>query len=353
MKLYFLSVTILYMIEYFFAVLTILIGVLGAQVLLRIFAHLEKKAANTKNVLDDILFASVGKPLAISIIIISIYYALLHIALPAEYSWLVDAKVLNITLIIIATWIISGFCHNFISNYGKFLCLKTESELDDKIFNILESTIKYIIWFLGFIYILNYLEVEITPIIASAGVASIAISFAAKDIISNFFGGAMILADKPFKIGDRVKINNELGDIVSIGVRSTRVKTLQNQLLTIPNSVFSTSIVTNYAMPDVKLVVKIPVSVAYGSDVKRVKEILLEIANKAAEEEDYILNDPKPGVYFLEYGESSLNYMMIVWSGKFNMSWDVKDKINLLMDEKFAEEGIEIPFPQMDIHLKK
>ncbi|WP_048148950.1 mechanosensitive ion channel family protein [Methanolacinia paynteri] len=341
------------MIEYLYAGLTILAGFIGAILILKIFGFLEKKAATTENQMDDILFASIKRPLAISSIFISIYYALLQIPLPADYSWLVDAKAFNVAFIIIATWIISSFFHNFVSNYGKVLCSKTDSELDDKIFSILESSIKYIIWFLGFVYILNYLEIEITPIIASAGVASIAITFAAKDIISNFFGGAMILADKPFEVGDRVKINGELGDIVSVGVRSTRVKTLNHQLLTIPNSVFSTSIVTNYAMPDVKLKVKIPVSVAYGSDVKRVKEVLMEIAEEAAKEEDYILENPAPSVYFLEYGQSSLNYMMVIWAGRFNMSWEVMDKINFLIDEKFREEGIEIPFPQMDVHLKK
>jgi MscS family membrane protein len=341
------------MIEYLYAGLTIIIGIIASVSILRIFSYLEKKAACTENMVDDILFVSIKKPLAISAIFISVYYALLQIPLPEDYTWLVGAKAFNVAFIIIATWIISTFFHNFISNYGRVLCSKTDSDLDDKIFNILESTAKYIIWFLGFIYILSYLEVEITPILASAGVASIAITFAAKDIISNFFGGAMILADKPFQVGDRVKIEGELGDIVSVGVRSTRVKTLNHQMLTIPNSVFSTSIVTNYAMPDVKLKVKIPVSVAYGSDVKRVKEILMEIAETAAKEEDYILEEPAPSIYFLEYGESSLNYMMVIWAGRFNMSWEVMDKINFLIDERFNEEGIEIPFPQMDIHLRK
>ncbi|MBN1431232.1 MAG: mechanosensitive ion channel [Methanomicrobiaceae archaeon] len=341
------------MIEYLYAGGIIFLGIFGGILLLKIFSYLEKKAANTKNVMDDILFASIGKPLAISVVIISVYYALLNIALPEDYSWIAEARVLNIALIIIATWIVSGFFHSFISNYGKTLASRTKSELDDKLFGILESSIKYIIWFLGFIYILSYLGIEITPIVASAGVFGIAISFAAQDIIANFFGGAMILADRPFKIGDRVKIEGELGDVVSLGVRSTRIKTLDHQLLTIPNSVFSSSIVTNYAMPDVKLKVKIPVSVAYGSDVKKVKELLLEIAVRASKEEEYILQDPAPGVYFLEFGESSLNYMMVIWAGRFNMSWEVKDKINFLIDERFTEEGIEIPFPQMDIHVKK
>lgn len=341
------------MIEYLYAGLIIISGLIGAYVILKLFSFLEKGAAKTKNVLDDILFASLGKPLAISVIIISLYYSLLHIALPAEYSWIVDAKALNVALIIVATWIISSFFHSFVSKYGRSLSSKTETELDDKVFQILESSIKYIIWFLGFVYILNYIGVEVSPIIASAGVVGIAVSFAAKDIISNFFGGAMILADKPFKVGDRVKINGELGDVMALGVRSTKVKTLDHQMLTIPNSIFNTAIVTNYAMPDVKLKVKIPVSVAYGSDVRRVKEILIEIANRAALEEDYILEEPAPSVYFLEYGESSLNYMMVIWAGRFNMSWEVKDKINFLIDERFSEENIEIPFPQMDVHLRK
>ena len=341
------------MIEYLNAGAILFIGIMAGIALLKLFSYLEKKAAATKNIMDDILLASIGKPLALSVILISAYYALLKIPIPGDYMWLIDGKMLDIVIILTVTWIVSCFFHNFISNYGKTLASKTKSELDDKLFGILESSIKYIIWFLGFIYVLNYLGVEITPIVASAGVFGIAISFAAQDIIANFFGGAMILADRPFQIGDRVKINGELGDVVSLGVRSTRIKTLDHQLLTIPNSVFSSSMVTNYAMPDVKLKVKMPVSVAYGSDVKRVKEILLEIANRASEEEDYILKDPAPGVYFLEFGESSLNYMMVVWAGRFNMSWEVKDKINFLIDERFREEGIEIPFPQMDIHLKK
>jgi small-conductance mechanosensitive channel len=141
--------------------------------------------------------------------------------------------------------------------------------------------------------------------------------------------------------------------VESVGPRSTRIKTLDYQLLTIPNSKIANSVVTNYAMPDVKLKVKIPVSVAYGSDIHRVKEILLEISRDAATNTPYILTDPAPSVYFLEFGPSSLDYMMVLWAKRFNMSWEIKDHINFEIERRFAEEDIEIPFPQMDIHMRE
>ncbi len=158
--------------------------------------------------------------------------------------------------------------------------------------------------------------------------------------------------DKPFAVNDRIKIDTYLGDVISIGPRSTRIKTMDYQLVTIPNSKVSSSIVVNYAMPDVRLKIKVPVSAAYGSDVKRVKEILIEIGHEAAARSEYVLSDPAPSVYFLEFGESSLNFMLVIWAKAFNLAWDVQDYVNTRVNERFAEEGIEIPFPQMDVHMR-
>ncbi|WP_245529421.1 mechanosensitive ion channel family protein [Methanofollis liminatans] len=159
--------------------------------------------------------------------------------------------------------------------------------------------------------------------------------------------------DKPFKVNDRIKIDDYLGDVVSVGPRSTRLQTLDYQLVTIPNSKIASSVIINYALPEVRLKIKIPVSVAYGSDVKRVKEILLEIAREAVDRSVYVLNDPAPSVYFLEFADSSLNFTLVVWARAFNMAWEVQDFINTRIDERFKEEGIEIPFNQMDVHIRK
>ncbi|MDD4127718.1 MAG: mechanosensitive ion channel family protein [Methanomicrobium sp.] len=335
------------------AAAAIIFGFVLAYAVHRIFSWLEKKADKTKSKMDDILILSLRKPVTLGIIIAAFFLALGYITIPSEYTWILEGKYFNTILIILGTWIFTTFIQSFISLYGRWMSEQTENELDDKLIEILEVSAKYIIWFIAFLLILSYLEIDITPLLAAGGVLGIALALAAQDLISNFFGGALIVIDKPFKIGDRILIDGNLGDVVSVGPRSTRLQTLDYQLLTIPNSKIANTIITNYAMPDIKLKVKIPVSVAYGSDVKRVKEILYEISESAIKNSDYILSDPCPTVYFLEFGASSLDFMMVLWAKKFNMSWEIKDYINFEIEKRFAEEGIEIPFPQMDVHMRK
>ncbi len=340
------------MSDYAAAAAVILLGIAASYAVSRLFSWLGKKADKTESKLDDILILSLEKPVIIGILAAVVYIALQNISLPSSYEWLLEGKYFNTILILLGTWIFSTFAQSFIGLYGRWISDQTESKMDDKIIDVLEVSAKYIIWFVAFLQILSYLEIDITPLIAAGGVVGIAVALAAQDLISNFFGGALIVIDKPFKIGDRILIDGNLGDVVSVGPRSTRLQTLDYQLLTIPNSKISNTIITNYAMPDVKLKVRIPVSVAYGTDIQKVREILYEIANRAAQNYDYILSDPKPTVYFLEFGDSSLNFMMVMWAGRFNVSWEIKDVINTEIDRRFAEEGIEIPFPQMDVHVR-
>jgi small-conductance mechanosensitive channel len=236
--------------------------------------------------------------------------------------------------------------------YGATLAEKTGTDINDRVFPLLEIVVKYLIWFAALLLLLDNFEIDITPILAGAGIAGIAIALAAQDILSNFFGGAIITVDQPFKIGDRIMFENHFGDIISIGPRSTRLKTLDNLIVTIPNSKLTSNIVINYAQPDVKMKVRIPFSVAYGSDIQRVKEILMEIAAEAAEKTSWVLKDPAPSVYFLEFAESSLNGQLIVWTNNYDNSWDVKDFINSQIDEQFKNRNIEIPFRQVDLHIR-
>lgn len=332
----------------------ILIGIIAAYIVARVFKWLQHRADLTESRFDDILILSIGKPpLIAGILVFSFFLAMEYVPVPEEYAWIIEGKFLNAVYIFLGAWVVTIFVENFIKLYGQWLSAKTESELDDKIIDILEIAARYIIWFIAILIVLSYLQINITPLIAAGGVFGLAVALAAQDLISNFFGGALILVDKPFVIGDRIKIDGYLGDVESVGPRSTRIKTLDYQLLTIPNSKIANSVVTNYAMPDVKLKVKIPVSVAYGSDIRQVKEILLEICRDAAAKTPYILTAPAPNVYLLEFGgASSLDYMIVIWAKRFNMSWEIKDHINFEIERRFAEEGIEIPFPQMDVHMR-
>jgi MscS family membrane protein len=333
----------------------ILGGVVAAFIIHEIFRWLQKKADMTESQLDDIIFFAFDKPVSIGIIIGSVWIATNFFfdpdALLGDYAWVLSSKFFTAAWILIGAWIVSTFAYSFINLYGRWLASKTETDMDDRIIQMLEIAARYVVWFIAVLMALAVLEVDITPLIAGAGIAGLAVALAAQDIVSNFFGGALIMVDKPFRVNDRIKIDDYLGDVISIGPRSTRMKTLDYQLVTIPNSKIASSVVINYAMPDVKLKIKIPVSVAYGSDVNRVKEILREIGNEAADRSELVLSDPAPTVYFLEFGDSSLNFMLVIWAKAFNLTWDVQDYVNTRINERFAEESIEIPFPQMDVHM--
>ncbi len=335
------------------AAVIIAFGIIAAWGVARLFRWLGNKATITESEFDDILVLSFGKPIIVGILIIAFFLALGYIDIPPDYAWILESKYLNAVYILLAAWVVSIFVQNFIRLYGRWMADQTENEIDDKIIEILEVAARYIIWFIAILIILSYLDIDITPLIAAGGIFGLAIALAAQDLISNFFGGAVILVDKPFAVGDRILIEGNLGDVISIGPRSTRIMTLDYQLLTIPNSKVANTIVTNYAMPDIKLKIKLPVSVAYGSDIALVKKILFEICDHAVAHSTYIIDDPRPNVFFLEFGASSLDFMIVIWAEKFNMSWEIKDWINTEIERRFTEAGIEIPFPQMDVHLRE
>jgi MscS family membrane protein len=337
-----------------YAALTILLGLIIAGIAHVIISWLKKKAARTDSHLDDILLEALGQPVVITILAGSIYIALTHFGiLPETVAGFAVDQYINAFFILTGAWIVSSFSYNLLRTYGSVIAEKTETDFDDRLLPLLEIIAKYLIWFVAFLLILANFDIDITPLLAGAGIAGLALALAAQDILSNFFGGAIITMDKPFKIGDRIKFENHFGDIVSIGPRSTRLKTLDNQIVTIPNSKITSNIVINYAQPDFKMKVRIPFSVAYGSDMPRVKRILLELANEAAEKTSWVQKDPAPLVYFLEFGESSLNGQLILWTNNYDNSWDVQDYINSRIDEEFRREGIEIPFRQVDVWMRK
>ena len=272
--------------------------------------------------------------------------------LPASWQFVLDSKYLDVVWIVLGGWIVSTFLHNALVAYGHRLTSLTESDIDDRMVAFAELAVKYVVWFVVFLLALRVLEFDITPLLAGAGIITLAVAFAAQDIFANFMGGAVIAMDKPFKVNDRVKIDEYFGDVACVGTRSTRIRTLDNQIVIVPNKKMLDSYVVNYAQPDSRMKVRIPIGVAYGTDVNRVKEIMLEIAREQAHEVPYILTDPAPLVYFLEFGASSLNFQMIVWTDDFSLTWEVQDLINTRIAERFIQEGIEIPFPQMDVHLK-
>ncbi|MDD1681248.1 MAG: mechanosensitive ion channel family protein [Methanoregula sp.] len=340
--------------NYILAALTILLAISIAFLARMAVRWLEAKAGETDTQWDDIVVAAIGTPVQVAIIIVMSYFAVTWFdILPQSLQWIHDPRYATAFWILISAWVVSTFLHSIIHIYGRAFAEKSASDMDDRLVDLLELVIRYVIWFAAVLAILKVFEIEITPLLAGAGVAGIAVALAAQDLISNFFGGAIISVDKPFKVGDRVKIDNYYGDVVSVGTRSTRIRTLDYQIVTLPNNKITTNVIVNYSEPDEKLRITIPVTVAYGTDPVRVKKILQEIAHDAIKNTEYFLEDPAPTVFFDEFAASSLNFILKIWMRKYNLPDEAKDAINCRIAERFEKEGIEIPFPQMDIHMKK
>lgn len=191
--------------------------------------------------------------------------------------------------------------------------------------------------------------IDATGWLASAGIAGVAIGFAAKDTLSNLFAGVFIIADGPYRIGDYIVLDDGVrGEVVQIGLRSTRVQTRDDVNITIPNSVIGMSKIVNQSGgPDSSMRVRIPVGVSYDSDVDQVKRVLDEIAAQ----ESRVAAQPAPRVRFRRLGASSLEFELLVWVAEPSLRGGTTDALLSEIIKRFRSEGIEIPFPQRTVHL--
>ncbi len=193
-------------------------------------------------------------------------------------------------------------------------------------------------------------HINLTSWLASAGVAGIALGFAAKDTLANFISGIFILADAPYRVGQYIIIDGTTrGEVTEIGMRSTRLLTRDNVEVTVPNAVIGNAKIVNESSgPSPKMRLRVTVGVAYGSDVDLVKDILM----KCAREVEYTSKDLDPSVRFVLMGESSLDFQVLVWVKHPSFRGRVTDGLNTGIYKALEAAGVEIPFPQRDLHLK-
>jgi small-conductance mechanosensitive channel len=207
----------------------------------------------------------------------------------------------------------------------------------------------YIIIVFGFYLALNAVGLSLTSLAVVAGAIGIGIGFGLQNIIQNFISGIIILAERPIALGDRVEVGGVSGTISKINLRSTEIVSNDNITTIVPNSNFITNPVTNWNHGDPRVQIRIPIGVAYGTDIDKLKRLLTEVA----EENPDTLKEPHSTVYFIAFGESSLNFELGVWTESMTHSpRRFISAINFAMERKLRENGIEIPFPQRDLHLR-
>ena len=207
----------------------------------------------------------------------------------------------------------------------------------------------YLFILLGFYIALTAVGLNLSSLAVVAGAVGIGIGFGLQNIIHNFVSGIIILAERPIALGDRIEVAGVAGTVTKIRLRSTEIITNDNISIIVPNSDFVTNPVTNWSHGDPRVQIRIPVGIAYGTDVEKLKTVLLEVAA----ENSNVLREPTPTVYFDGFGDSALLFELGVWTSAMTHSpRRFRSELNFAIESKLRENKIEIPFPQRDLHLK-
>lgn len=208
---------------------------------------------------------------------------------------------------------------------------------------------KFLIIIVGSVVIIQTAGIDLTALTFIAGALGVGIGFGLQNITDNFISGIIILFEKPIKVGDRIDVGDVQGNVISISFRATQILTNDNISIIVPNSEFISNKVINWSHNDRNIRFKIPVGVSYHEDPEKIKQILLKVAG----ENPNILKYPEPSVLFDEYGDSSLNFYLAVWTGTYiDRPRVLKSELYFEIFKKFKEQHVEIPFPQRDIHIR-
>ena len=312
------------------------------------FKILHKWAGRTDTKVDDIILNSFRVPSVYWCIAIGLYIGIAVSELSEKYVFYIS-KTIHIIIILSITIAVANLSGRIFRDYVQ------KSELPIPTTGLAYGILKGTILVIGFLIILSVLGISITPLITALGVGGLAVALALQDTLSNLFAGIHILVEKSIRVGDFIKLDTgQEGYVEDITWRTTRIRMLPNNMVIIPNSKLSQSIVTNYYLPEKRMSLLIPVGVSYSSDPDKVERMLTEEAKKAVGEIPGLLGEPEPFVRFIPgFGESSLDFTLICQVQEFTDQYPVKHELRKRIFRRFREEGVEIPFPHRTVYLRE
>lgn len=222
--------------------------------------------------------------------------------------------------------------------------------IDANLIRIISRVITIVLLFILLLNTTKDLGISLTAVFASAGIVGLALALAARETIANFFGGITILVDRPFRTGDYIILDSgERGEVLEVGLRSTRIVTRDDVQISIPNYKITEAKIINESVPKNRFRVRIKAGVAYGSDVDQVEELLLQTAKS----NQLVTRLPEPRVRFRSFGDSALEFELLCWAHKPESKGKLMHQLNRDIYKAFNVAGITIPFPQRDVHLIK
>ncbi|MCX7913799.1 MAG: mechanosensitive ion channel family protein [Thermodesulfovibrionales bacterium] len=287
--------------------------------------------------INDVIYKSIKFPSLIWSITFGVYGGI--------YLWEISAKYLlylNKLIVLIIILSMTLFIANIVKNGIQFYINRFNLSIPAT--SLISSILYVIIFITGLLLMLTTIGISITPIITTLGIGGLAIALALKDTLSNIFAGLHILIEKSIRVGDFVRLENgQEGYLEDLTWRTARIRTISNNMIIIPNSRLSQSMVLNYSYPDKRMSIQIPISVDLRSNFELVEDILLDVTNKAAEEIQGLLNTPKPVVRFTpNFSEGSLDFTLICTIEEFKYQNAVQHELRKRILKRLQAEGIEM-----------
>jgi small-conductance mechanosensitive channel len=306
---------------------------------------LRKATGLTKMIHDDHLIDFAHKPICRTIIWLGVLHALGVAPLAEPWQTILPSIARSMVLLIWTIAVIRTTNWVFQTKIGR---ASPQDKIGKDVLLLLKNVTGVVFILSAILWLLTVWKISLTPLFASAGIAGIAIALAAKDTLANFFGGISIFLDRTYKIGDYIIVDNEdRGEVVEIGIRSTRIKTRDDVMITIPNSILANSKIINESAPVPRFRIRVPFGVAYGSDLEQVEEIVLDVARANPN----VSAEPAARVRLRSFADSSVNSELLCWVEQpASKGLEIHNLLKAIY-RSFGEKGIVIPFPQRDIHV--
>lgn len=244
---------------------------------------------------------------------------------------------------VIGSVLLGRFVKNALQNR-----ILTRFELDSGLRYTLSRVTYYIIVTIGLLISFQFVGIDLSSLAVIFGLLSVGIGFGLQNITNNFISGLIVLFERPISVGDRVEVGGVEGDVLEINIRSTKIRTLNNVSIIVPNQEFVGSNVVNYSHGDPSFRLDVEVGVSYASDLDKVLKALEEVAT----DHPGVMRNPKPQIHFKSFGDSSWDMQLRIWIPDVKKRYIIRNEINQAIVRKFNELDIEIPFPQRDLHVR-
>jgi len=327
-------------------VITIIIAYLAKIILKHVLKPLAKK---TKTKIDDLIIKSLSSIIFYIVLLVGLKVSVQNLELKENVQTLFES-IINTLLILAVSLLLLKIISNFAKQWMREWKFRTKTTADERLIPLFQKILKTVVIILAVIFAFNAWKINISPLLTTVGIAGLAVGLAVKDTLSNILGGLQLVLDKTFKVGDKVELESgEMGVILDIGLRSTKLKTYDNEMIYIPNGYLANAKIKNFTHPDVSIRVNVNFGVVYGSDPEKVRQVVLEAIKKI----ENVIEQPEPVVQFLKMSDFSLDFVARAWVKNYTEAYSTKLKMTDEIYNALNKAKIGIPFPTRTVYTKK